>query len=95
MKAIFSIRIVSKSGNNECTMRKITDLPFAPFVGMEIEDSVWKKPRPALSVCLSIDEDGQYLYIELGMYEVATDKAFEQLLQAYLLKGWKKSSVNN
>lgn len=90
MKAIFDLAIMSKTGSGRSTVRKITDLPFAPFVGMKIEDSAWKDTKPVISVCLSIDEDGQHLYIWLGKHEADSEEDFKELLRMYSGHGWKQ-----
>ena len=94
MKTIFDITVVKPKGGGK-TMRKILDLPFTPFVGMEIEDSAWKDPREVKAVCLSIDEYGQYLYVRLGLHKAQDSAHMEQLVEMYEAHGWKAPSLDD
>lgn len=69
--------------------RKSIDLPFAPPVGMEIEDTAWKEGRKVQRVTLIIEEREATLFVNLGTLSSDSKEKFEKTLEMYKLHGWE------
>lgn len=63
MKTIFNVDIL-RPGGGGTHVEKTIDLPFAPAIGMEIEQAVWAEPRKIVNVTLNIDEAYCWVYLE-------------------------------
>jgi len=66
---------------------KAVDLPFAPFVGMEMECRAWKGTREVKSVRLDVDE--LCVHIEMGLEKRTTREDYEGMIESYEIDGWK------
>ncbi len=97
MKATFSVHVVIEQGGGLHEMlHKSVDLPFAPVVGMDLEDIAWKEARPILAVSLNImDPDAPTFYVSLGIIECIDKKHAEQIVETHKLAGWRIPTLDD
>ena len=91
MKLIVHLDILCDEPGNKhvyALVRKEYDTDLVPMVGMQLEDSAWKEPRPIQSVVINPTE-GYY-----GVYagdDKGKDKGrCEKLEQMYHAHGWTR-----
>ncbi len=89
MKATMNVAI-TKPGGGIKLARKTVDLPFVPYIGMEIECIAWKEARKVLNVTLSFDPDYKdpSLYIYMGKEEAKDEKGQDYLSEMYKGHDW-------
>jgi len=94
MKAIMDVVVAPTHGGGTC-IRKIFEVPFAPFKGMDISCGAWKSERKVISVTLCLDDGDPYIHIGMGIDEVKTDDEMDKRLAVYKMHGWKEPTLND
>ena len=83
------IRCEAPTDKHVCAMvGKEIETDLVPAVGMELEDPVWKKPRPIERVTVNPTEGSYYLYV--GDDTAENRDRCEQLKQLYHRNGWTR-----
>lgn len=91
MKLIVDLNILCDAPGNRhvyAMVRKEYDTDLVPMVGMELEDSAWKKSRPIRSVAINPAEG--YYYIYAGDDTGQDEGRCKQLEQMYQTHGWTR-----
>ncbi len=68
-------------------VRKEYETRVLPFVGLEIEDTAWKKPRKVISVVVSYQSES--IYIELEPYDINDSEYLDQEKEMFKGHGWE------
>lgn len=92
MRTIIQIDLNGPSSSNSYWrgfLRKIIDLPFAPSIGMEVDDPAWKDSRKVQHVALIIEEREASLFVSLGTLSIESKEDFEKTSEMYKLHGWE------
>ena len=86
MKALLHVEFITQGHGNQGFARlRIADLPFVPYVGMKLEQMVWKDGKAV--GCSSWNVEDQSLYIILEPDMVAPDSAADHR-NMYVQHGW-------
>lgn len=67
--------------------RKTVDLPFAPFVGMDIECLAWEDAKKVVSVSLNVDD--LCLHIWMGIERPNSPEHYQGVIGSYKDDGWQ------
>ena len=87
MKLILDLSIACDDPKYVYAMvRKELETDLVPMVGMQLEDSAWKEPRPIEHLTINPTE-GYYL-IQAGREHGKNQKDCEQLKKMYHVNGW-------
>ena len=72
---------------NKSTLRKEYDTDLVPVIGMEMEESVWEKPKKIKKINLNIGSNSYIVFID---DEFVTKKTIGKITDNYKTKGWKE-----
>lgn len=88
MNAMMNVPITKPEGGIEF-VHKTIDLPFAPYIGMEIEYGV-ESPKKVMNVTLTLvpDYEPPYLYLAMEKSETHNEDEQKSLVEAYKEDGW-------
>ena len=89
MRTVFYLDILHPGGGGT-RVEKQVDLPFTPFIGMEIEQAAWHEGRAIKNVLLNIDED--YFYVYLGQERPSSKEEVDSTVKMYESHGWKSNT---
>lgn len=93
MKLIISLMVMAKNSNRMGNylvgiVHREWDTNLVPAVGMEIEDSAWKKPRVLNGVTINPEENYYLTWVNEDVAD--TEELANQHIKMYLSHGWKR-----
>jgi len=89
MKVVMMVPI-TKPGGGIVFLYKDFDLPFAPYIGMEIECCTFDAPQKVTHASLIFDSDYEnpYVYIPFKLLETPNETEQKKLVEMYKDDGW-------
>jgi len=89
MKVVMMVPITKPEGGI-VFLHKDFDLPFAPYIGMEIECCIFNAPKKVTHASLIFDSDYEnpYVYIPLELLETSNEAEQKRRVEAYKDDGW-------
>lgn len=88
MKVVMMVPITKPEGGI-VFLHKDFDLPFAPYIGMEIECCIFDAPQKVTHASLIFDsEPNPYLYIPLGILKTPNKNEQDKFVEMYKEDGW-------
>lgn len=91
MKITFMRVIVAEGRGGGATLSKYVDLPFAPWVGMEVEDPTITSKVEGVLLELGCSDDETTVIASLGMQKVGSTKEVNERIEMYKDYDWVPS----
>ena len=100
MKVSFQRLVVPKTGGGGWSVWKKVELPFAPWVGMEVEDPVLHRNAPRftvehVSLSLGYSDDETVVYAFLGKERLDSAEEVDECVEMYEGHGWFKPGASD
>ena len=89
MKVVMMVPI-TKPGGGIVFLHKDFELPFVPYIGMEIECCIFDAPQKVKHAVLEFDSDDEnpYVYIPLEIIKTPNEDEQKRRVEAYKDDGW-------
>lgn len=89
MKVVMMVPI-TKPGGGIVFLHKDFELPFAPYIGMEIECCIFDAPQKVTNASLIFDSDDEnpYLYIPFELLKTSNEAEQKSRVETYKNDGW-------